>query len=312
MKPGLHTPAEIALVGAGRMGSMHLRALAGASSVRVTDVVEPYAPRREQCAAAGLRAHAGLQDLLASRTPDGVLVCAPTDQHAAVVRQLRASGVPVLCEKPAGSTWQEVAETGRLAPAGRALLQVAYWRRFVPGLVALRERIGAGEFGQVLSLVCAQWDGAPPPPAFRSTSGGIFVDMGVHEFDEVRWLTGEDIRRVDAATTPALDPEARPDADVGQALLRLTDSTTAVVSLGRYHPPGDLVSVEVFGTKRHERLVVLDPVDGEAPMLDALRRQAESFADLLRTGVRLGAGIDDAVAAMRAAEGAANSADRPY
>jgi myo-inositol 2-dehydrogenase / D-chiro-inositol 1-dehydrogenase len=309
---GVASVAEIALVGAGRMGGVHLRALADAPSIRVTDVVEPYAPRREQCAAAGLRAHATVQDLLASRTPDGVLVCAPTDQHAAVVRHLLATGVPVLCEKPAGSTWQEVAETGRIAATGEAIVQVAYWRRFVPRLVALRERIAAGEFGQILHLVCAQWDSAPPPRGFRATSGGIFVDMGVHEFDQIRWLTGREIEGVQAVTTPAVDPEARPDADVGQALLRLTDSTTAVVSLGRHHPVGDLVSVEVFGTAGHQRLVVLDPADGEASMLDALRRQAESFAELLGTGVRRGAGIEDAVAAMRTADSVSNSADHPH
>jgi myo-inositol 2-dehydrogenase / D-chiro-inositol 1-dehydrogenase len=308
---GVTTVAEIALVGAGRMGGTHLRALAGSPTVRVTDVVEPYAPRREQCAAAGLRVHATVQDLLASRVPDGVLVCAPTDQHATVVRHLLASGLPVLCEKPAGLTWHEVAETGRLAAAAGTTLQVAYWRRFVPGLVALRERIVGGDLGQLLHLVCAQWDGAPPPARFRSTSGGIFVDMGVHEFDEIRWLTGREIAGVQAATQPAVDPDARPDADVGQALLRLTDGTTALVSLGRHHPVGDLVSVEVFGTAGHERVVVLDPADGEAPMLDALRRQAESFAELLRTGVRRGAGVEDAVAAMRTADNAAKSADRP-
>jgi myo-inositol 2-dehydrogenase/D-chiro-inositol 1-dehydrogenase len=302
---------EVAVVGAGRMGSMHLRAIAGSASVRVTDVVEPYPPRREQCAAAGLRTHATIEDLLANGTPDGVIVCAPTDQHAPVVRHLLLSGVPVLCEKPAGLSSREVADTGRAAGPG-AVLQVAYWRRFVPALVALRDRIAAGEFGQVLHLVCAQWDGAPPPPAFRAGSGGIFVDMGVHEFDELRWLTGCEIEGVRAVTTPAVDPAARPDADVGQVLLGLTGSTTAVVSLGRHHPVGDLVSVEVFGTLGHQRLVVLDPAGGEAPMLDALRRQAESFAELLASGVRGGAGIDDAVAAMRTAESAANSAHHPH
>lgn len=302
---------EVALVGVGRMGRMHLRAIAGAPSVRVTDVVEPYAPRREECAAAGLRTHATVEDLLAARRPDGVIVCVPTDQHATVVRHLLASGVPVLCEKPAGLTWQEVAETGRAA-AGGVVLQVAYWRRFVPGLVALRDRIAAGDFGQVLHLVCAQWDGAPPPPGFRATSGGIFVDMGVHEFDQLRWLTGREVEGVRAVTTPALDPAARPDADVGQVLLSLTGSVTAVVSLGRYHPVGDLVSVEVFGTAGHQRVVVLDPAEGDAPMLDALRRQAESFARLLGTGVGQGAGIADAVAAMRTADHASNGADDPH
>ncbi len=303
---------EVALVGAGRMGSMHLRAIVDAPSIRVTDVVEPYLPRRQECAAFGLRTHATVADLLANGSPTAFSSCAPTDQHATVVRRLLAHGVPVLCEKPAGLSWQEVAETGRAAAAGRGVLQVAYWRRFVPGLVALRERIVAGEFGHVLHLVCAQWDATPPPPAFRAASGGIFVDMGVHEFDEIRWLTGRRSSPCKPSPRRRSTLAARPDADVGQVLLGLADSTTAVVSLGRRHPVGDLVSVEVFGTAAHERLVVLDPAGGEAPMLDALRRQAESFAELLRTGVRGGAGIDDAVAAMRAADDAANSANRPH
>ena len=66
----------------------------------------------------------------------------------------------------------------------------------------------AGELGQILHLVCAQWDGAPPPARFRHSSGGAFVDMGVHEFDVVRWLTRQSVASVAAVQTPALDPRA--------------------------------------------------------------------------------------------------------
>jgi predicted dehydrogenase len=163
---------ELALVGAGRMGRMHLQALdpAGgrAHGVRVTDVVEPVEAARKPLRDTGYRVHDTLADLLATRRPDGVLVAAPTDRHAHVSRTALGAGIPVLCEKPAGSTWQEVEETGRVAADHGAAFQVAYWRRFVPALVALRERIAAGELGQVLHVVCAQWDGAPPPAPFRS------------------------------------------------------------------------------------------------------------------------------------------------
>jgi myo-inositol 2-dehydrogenase/D-chiro-inositol 1-dehydrogenase len=80
------------------------------------------------------------------------------------------------------------------------------------------------------------------------------------------------------------------------------------VSLGRHYPAGDIVTVEVFGSRAHASLVVLDPALGEGAMLDALARQAVSFAELLRTGTRHGAGMDDAVAAMQAAEAAAHAA----
>jgi myo-inositol 2-dehydrogenase/D-chiro-inositol 1-dehydrogenase len=296
---------ELALVGAGRMGRMHLRALDPArgrtAAVRVTDVVEPITAAREALRGRGYRLHATLADLLAARRPDGVVVAAPTDRHAEFARAALAAGIPVLCEKPAGLTWQEVEETGCVAADRGVAFQVAYWRRFVPAMVALRERVLAGELGQILHLVCAQWDGAPPPSQFRHGSGGAFVDMGVHEFDVVRWLTGQSVASVVAVQTPALDAAARPDADNAQALLGLSGGTTAAVSLGRHYPGGDLVTIEVFGSIGHERSTVLDPDHGDEPMLEALAQQADSFAELVRGGPRRGAGTADAVAALRVA-----------
>ena len=290
---------------------MHLRALdpaAGRTSVvRVSDVVEPTEAAREALRDSGYRLHVTLTDLLAAGRPDGVLVAAPTDRHTHVARAALAAGIPVLCEKPAGLAWREIEETGRIADERGVAFQVAYWRRFVPAMVALRERILAGELGQILHIVCAQWDGAPPPAQFRHSSGGAFVDMGVHEFDVVRWLTGQSVASVVAVQTPALDPLARPDADNAQALLGLSDGTTAAVSLGRHHPGGDLVTIEVFGSTGHERSTVLDPHDGDEPMLDALARQAESFAELVRGGRRRGAGTADAVAALQDAARAAEA-----
>ena len=242
---------ELALVGAGRMGRMHLRALGPAGRVSITDVVEPAAAGREALRDGRYRLHARLADLLAARRPDGVLVAAPTDRHTEIARTALAAGIPVLCEKPAGLAWREIEETGRLAEQRGVAFQVAYWRRFVPSMVALRERIGAGELGQVLHVVCAQWDGAPPPARFRRESGGAFLDMGVHEFDVIRWLTGQPVAAVVAVQTPALDAAAWPDADNAQALLRLADGATAAVSLGRHHPGGDLVTVELFGSAGH-------------------------------------------------------------
>lgn len=302
---------ELALIGAGRMGRMHLRALDPAggrtAAVRVTDVVEPTTPVRDALRGSGYRLHATLTDLLAARRPDGVLVAAPTDRHTHIARAALAAGIPVLCEKPAGSTWREVEETGCVAAGRGVAFQVGYWRRFVPAMVALRERIVAGELGQILHLVCAQWDGAPPPAQFRHSSGGAFVDMGVHEFDVVRWLTGQSVASVAAAQTPALDPLARPDVDNAQALLGLSGGATAAVSLGRHYPGGDLVTIEVFGATGHERSTVLDPGEGDEPMLDALARQADSFAELVRGGRRRGAGTADAVAALQDAARAAEA-----
>jgi len=303
-------PVRLALVGAGRMGRMHLRALADPATrlvdpaaVQVVSVVDPVPAVRAELRATGYHVHGDLDRVLdGPGRAEGILVAAPTDRHAGIVQAALAAGLPVLCEKPAGVSAAEVAQTAQAARDGGVLLQVAYWRRFVPELVALHERIVAGEFGELLHLVCSQWDGAPPPPGFRHSSGGIFVDMGVHEFDQLRWLTGQEIADVRSAALPALDPAARPDADGGQALLTLAGGTTAAVSLGRYFPGGDWVGVEVFGSRGHERLTVLDPRAGELPQRKALARQAEAFARAIRGGTPAGARIEDALAALDAAQ----------
>ncbi|MDX5460899.1 Gfo/Idh/MocA family protein [Micromonospora tulbaghiae] len=294
---------QLALVGAGRMGRHHLRALAEHRTVRIRYVVDPVPAAREAVAAAGLPAYPSMEDLLADAVPDGVLVTAPTGRHGALVAAAAKAGLPVLCEKPAGLDPAGAAEAGRVADAAGIPFQVAYWRRFVPQLRRLRDRIAGGELGEILFVAAAQWDGEPPAAAFRTGSGGIFVDMGVHEFDQIRWLTGQEVDRVAVQPAgPVTDPAVRGrDVDSAQALLGLSGGGTALVSLGRHHRGGDMATVEVFGTRDHERLTFLDPADGDATMYAALARQAEDFAGLVREGRSAGAGVADAVAVLDAA-----------
>ena len=182
-------------------------------------------------------------------------------------------------------------------------LQVAYWRRFVPALQRLRQRIADGELGALYFLACYQWDGEPPPPQFHAGSGGIFVDMGVHEFDQIRWLSNQEFVRLDSAVAcVAADAGV---AESAQVLCTLSAGSTALVSLGRRYPLGDVCRVEAFGTRDAEDCRFLWPPDGERVFLQALRRQAEGFAAWVRGGRAEGATAEDAVAALDAAERAA-------
>ena len=129
---------------------------------------------------------------------DGVLVAAPSTLHLQLVTQLATAGVPILCEKPCGISASQAREAAAIAVRHGVKLQVAYWRRFVPSLQRLRQRIVAGDLGALYFVACYQWDGEPPAAAFRTSSGGIFIDMGVHEFDQIRWLSGQEFTQVDA------------------------------------------------------------------------------------------------------------------
>jgi myo-inositol 2-dehydrogenase/D-chiro-inositol 1-dehydrogenase len=285
------------------MGQTHIRALSTSSAVQIVAVAEPHEVAAAKLRGDGLQVHPTVSAMLEAGEIDGVVVAAPTDQHLALVELIATSKLPLLCEKPCGLSSAQARAAGDIARDHDMKLQVAYWRRFVPALQDLRRRITAGEVGALHFALCAQWDQAPPAANFRTHSGGIFIDMGVHEIDQVRWLTGQEVVDVSASSFPVVeDPDAVGDVDSAQALLTLSGGTAAVISLGRFHPGGDLVAAEVFGSRDHQRVNVLQPSDGEEPQLEALRRQAEGFARHALGGPNEGATIEDAEAALVVAE----------
>src|SRR5262249_34414571 len=175
------------------------RALAGSDGVTVTAMGEVSARARRAVEPSGAALYPGIGPMLDGAALDGVLITAPSDQHGQIISEVAARGLPILCEKPCGVTAAQTRAAVETAAGGP--FQVAYWRRYVPALRKLRERMAAGELGTVHLVTCYQWDLEPPPAAFRAHSGGILIDMGVHEFDQLRWLTGEDITALSAVAS---------------------------------------------------------------------------------------------------------------
>ena len=141
------------------------------------------------------------------------------------------------------------------------------------------------------------------PPA---RSGGIFMDMAVHEFDQIRWLSGQEIGALHAVAARTLsDPPVAGDAESAQVLCALSGGATGLVSLGRRFPLGDVCKVEVFGTTNAEECRFLWPPAADQAFLEALRLQAESFVRSVGGATAEGASALDAVAAIDAAERAA-------
>lgn len=298
---------RLGLVGAGRMGRTHLRALDDSSDVRIVAVAEPLDALRDEAAAAfDVTGFSSLADMLASGGIDGVLIVTPSDTHIEMIAEVAAAGLPILCEKPCGVSAEDTRRAQAIVHDAGVALQIGYWRRFVPELQTIRDGIANGAFGDVLSLSCLQWDGAPPSAAFRARSGGVFIDMGVHEFDQARWLTGSDFTRMSAVASPAIsDPDVTDDPDSAQVLCGTVSGTTVFVSLGRHYRGDDMASVEVFGSKDHVHSLFLSPDDGERAQLEALVLQARAFADYANGAPCRGASVADAVAALEAAGRAA-------
>jgi myo-inositol 2-dehydrogenase/D-chiro-inositol 1-dehydrogenase len=285
------------------MGRTHLRALEGNDNVRIVAVAEPVDSLREEAVSNfDVVGYATLDDMVNARDIDGVLIVTPSDSHVDVIARAATAGLPILCEKPCGVTADDTRRAQALVRDAGVALQIGYWRRFVPELQALRDQIGSGDFGDVLSVSCLQWDGEPPSAAFRARSGGIFIDMGVHEFDQARWLTGGDFSELTAYASPVITDDAcDDDPDSAQVLAQTSSGATVFISLGRHYAGGDMASVELFGTKSHTSSVFLNPDDGERAQLEALVRQAEAFAEFAGGGTCRGATVDDAIAALEAA-----------
>lgn len=298
-------PARIAVAGAGRIGRQHIRAIQRSARLTLAGVADPSEQARAAVAHDDAPVVADLNALLSETRPDAVIVAVPSVYHTAVVSELLEAGLPVLCEKPCGLTSADVRDLGARAAKVGTPLQVGYWRRFVPQLRALRERILANHLGE-LSMICAvQWDGEPPAASFRdpASSGGILVDMGVHEFDMLRWLTGQEITEITGfASDVNWAPPVDGDPETVNLVTRMSGGTTAIVSLARRYPPGDICRVEVLGGDDTIALTYVEPGDSDAMLLDALQAQAEALADLARGVPPQGATIVDAAAAVAAAE----------
>jgi myo-inositol 2-dehydrogenase/D-chiro-inositol 1-dehydrogenase len=291
---------RIALIGAGRMGRVHLDALERAEPIAVAAVVDPFEAAREAVHRRGHRTYADVDELLATEALDGVLIAAPSDQHLELIRKFAAAGLPILSEKPVGVHVQDAIRAVAAARDAGVLLRIGYWRRFVPALRALRERIRAGELGEICLIACHQWDELPPSAEFREHSGGIAVDMAVHEVDQVRWLTGSEVQWVAAASGTAGSPAG--DPDVAAILLQLDRGTAGAISLGRRFPHGDCCWLEVFGTDGYERVQFMWGAEGDAVFRAAVLAQVEAFAGAVRGAEALGAGGQDAIAALSTAE----------
>jgi myo-inositol 2-dehydrogenase/D-chiro-inositol 1-dehydrogenase len=228
--------------------------------------------------------------------------------HAALVGEFAVAGIPVLCEKPVGVSPREAASARDAALQAGVVLQVGYWRRFVPRLRELRARIESGELGEIYQLSCMQWDHEPPSASFRADCGGIAIDMGVHEIDQIRWLLGDEIEWVTAAPGGGLPPEAASasDPDAAVVLARLSRGAAATISLGRRFPYADSCWLELWGTRGYERVPFMWDADvwsdgSDEVFVSAMQAQAEAFARAVRGGPCEGANGDDAVAALTVA-----------
>jgi myo-inositol 2-dehydrogenase / D-chiro-inositol 1-dehydrogenase len=321
-------PLHVGIVGVGRMGVFHAETLRGLEGVAAT--LTDADPERAQ--RVGRELGLGIADSPEALVEAGVqalVITAPTPAHAPLLRLAADAGLPAFCEKPAALDLATMDETAAHVDRAGTLVQIGFQRRFDDGYRAAHDAVAAGALGTLLVVRAATHDPEPPPQEYIAGSGGIFRDLHIHDFDAVRFVTGEEIVEVYADGAVRQSPwfEQHGDVDAAVAVLRLAGGALGILSGTRHDPLGYDVRLEVFGTG--DSIVAgldarspLRPVEAGAARLagpadrnfverfaTAYRAELVAFLDSVRNGGPSLCTLADARAALLVALAADRSRD---
>ena len=244
---------NVGLVGVGRIGRLHAEHLAyripQARLLAVSDVVVEAA----QKAAADLgvpiatRDHRAIMD-----NPDieAVVICSSTDTHSLMIEEAAAAGKHIFCEKPIDFDLARIDRALAAVDKAGVKLQIGFNRRFDPNFRRVRELVASGKIGRPHILRITSRDPQPPPIAYVKVSGGMFLDMTIHDFDMARYLIGSEVEEVYTAAGVMVDPEIGKAGDVDTAVitLRFENGAIGTIDNSRRAVYGYDQRVEVFGS----------------------------------------------------------------
>ena len=311
-------PLRVEVVGVGRIGALHAETLSKLDGVSV--VLADADPIRAGQVAVPLGATAAAtpEDLL--EDVDAVVIATSTQGHVSLLRLAASAGMPAFCEKPVALELAALDAIVDVVAAAGITVQVGFQRRFDPGYGVARDVVVSGGLGNLLLVRAATHDPAPPAEAYIATSGGIFRDLSIHDFDAIRYVTGEEIVEVfaDGAVRETDWFVRYDDVDVAVALLRLSGGGLGILSGARHDPLGYDVRLELFGAA--ESIVV--GVDSRSPIRSvepgltqpgvgyrnfverfeqAYREELAAFVELVRSGGESPCSLEDARAALSVA-----------
>jgi len=245
MTEGLH----VGVIGVGRIGAFHVESLRALDGVSALTLADADATRALQVAK-DLDANAAeTPEALVDAGVDALVIATATAGHAPLLRLAAAAGIPAFCEKPVALDLAAIDDVLEEVSRAGILVQIGFQRRFDAGYRAARDAVATGTLGSLLAVRAATHDPAPPAEAYIAASGGIFRDLSIHDFDAVRYVTGEDIVEVYADGAVRETPwfAEHGDVDVAVAVLRMSGGALGILSGTRHDPLGYDVRLEVFG-----------------------------------------------------------------
>ncbi len=245
---------RIGLIGAGRIGRVHAEHLAyrvpGANLVAVSDIFVEAAEKL----ASDFQIHDAFKDhrrIMEDDSIEAIIICSSTDTHAQMIEEAAAVGKHIFCEKPIDHDLAKIDRVLAAVEQAGVKLQVGFNRRFDPNFRRVREIVAAGEIGDPHILRITSRDPSPPPIEYVKVSGGIFLDMTIHDFDMARFLIGSEVEEIYATGGVRVDPQIGEAGDIDTAIitLRFENGVIGTIDNSRKAVYGYDQRVEVFGSE---------------------------------------------------------------
>ena len=282
---------RFALLGAGRIGKVHAKAITSNPAARLAAVADALPKAAEDIAAQYGCEVRTIDAIAAAGDIDAVVICTPTDTHADLIETFSNAGKAIFCEKPIDLSVKRVQDCLKVVAANKTLLMVGFNRRFDPHFMAVKAAIDNGEIGDVEMVTIVSRDPGPPPLDYVKRSGGIFRDMTIHDFDMARFLLGEEITTVTAQGSSLVDKKIGEAGDYDSVSVMLSTATGkhATISNSRRATYGYDQRIEAHGSKgsvaaENQRAVSIEVANAKGytrpPLFDFfMTRYTQAYAD---------------------------------
>ncbi|MFC3884578.1 inositol 2-dehydrogenase [Bacillus songklensis] len=243
----------VGIIGAGRIGKLHVDNLLSIPEIQIKSVSDVVVNHLQEWASSkGISVLTdNYKDLLTDPEIDAVFICSPTNTHAQIIKEAARAKKHIFCEKPVSFSVEETIEALKVVEEEGVKLQVGFNRRFDPNFKKVRELVQQGEVGQPHILKITSRDPEPPSVEYVRSSGGLFMDMMIHDFDMARYVMNSEVVEVSARGAVLVDPAIGEAGDVDTAIVTLTFANGAlgVIDNSRQAVYGYDQRVEVFGAK---------------------------------------------------------------
>ncbi|UCZ52814.1 inositol 2-dehydrogenase [Bacillus shivajii] len=295
---------NLAIIGAGRIGQLHANNILQMNTANLVAVSDVYLDhiKGSTIEKAVNYVTTDYTEILEDKEVDAILICTSTDTHVQIIVEAASAGKHVFCEKPISFSIEETKKALQAVSEAGVKLQIGFNRRFDKHFRKVYETVDAGVIGDPHLLKVTSRDPEPPPRSYIERSGGLFIDMTIHDFDMMRYLSGTNVKEVFVKGANLVDPEIGECGDIDTAIITLTfeDGSLGVIDNSRKADYGYDQRVEVFGSQgaasaNNERLTNVEVSTNQSVVIekpkhffldryhDAFVEELHSFVDAIIT-----------------------------